>query len=78
MAVKDKIKEVYPRAYAEKYTKNSVFKEHYYLIWTSRLQEERKRIGEGATEAKAWKDALPWIEDSAEKELKQKINENRI
>lgn len=73
MATKNRIKEVFPRAYAEKYTKrNPLNKENYYLIWTSRLQDERKRIGEGATEAKAWKDALPWIEDLAEKELKQK------
>lgn len=65
MKAKDKIKEVYPKAYAEKYKKkNPLVKEHYYLIWTSRLFDERRRIGEGATEAKAWKDALYWIENA--------------
>jgi len=71
MAAKDKIKEVYALAYAEKYTKrNPLAKEHYYLIWSSRLREERRRLGEGATEAKAWKDALYWIEESREEETK--------
>ena len=66
---KDKIKEVYPRAYAEKYQKrNPLAKEYYYLIWSSRLKDEKIRLGEGDTEAKAWKDAL----ELAEKELKQK------
>jgi len=56
---KDKIKEVYPRAYAEKYQKrNPLAKEYYYLIWSSRLKDEKVRLGEGDTEAKAWKDAL--------------------
>jgi len=59
MTSKNKVKEIYPRAYAEKHqTRNSMVKEYYYLIWTSRLIEEKVRLGEGTTEAKAWKDAL--------------------
>lgn len=63
MTSKDKIKEIYPRAYAEKHQTNSQLKkEYYYLIWTSRLREEKVRLGEGTTEAKAWKDALNNLE----------------
>jgi len=68
MTSKDKIIEVYPKAYAEKYTeRNPLNKELYYLIWTSRKTEEKARLGEGTTEAKAWKDALYWIENSSDK-----------
>lgn len=71
MTSKDKVKEIYPRAYTEKHqTKNPLRKEYYYLIWSSRLREEKVRLGEGSTEAKAWKDALEWIEEIGEKDLK--------
>jgi hypothetical protein len=65
MAAKDKIKEVYPRAYSEKYKANAMAgdKRTYYLIWSSRLRDEKIRLGEGDTEAKAWKDAMYWIEN---------------
>lgn len=63
MSSKDKIKEVYPKAYAEKYKTNSILdnKECYYLIWSSRTKVDQLRLGEGLTEAKAWKDALYYI-----------------
>ncbi len=71
MAAKDKVKEIYPNAYAEKFTKRDpLAKEHYYLIWSSRIREVKARLGEGATEAKAWKDALEWIEEKAKTEEK--------
>lgn len=68
MTSKEKIKEVYPKACAEKYKTNAVVgdKESYYLVWSS--FRGGTRLGEGATEAKAWKDALTWLEYLAEKE----------
>jgi hypothetical protein len=65
MSSKDKIREAYPRAYAEKYKTNGVVgnKESYYLIWSSRIRADQLRLGEGLTEAKAWKDALYWIDN---------------
>lgn len=62
MSNKDKVKEVFPQAYAENYkTRDPFDKSGYYLIWSSNIQRERRRLGEGKTEAKAWKDAMYWV-----------------
>lgn len=59
MTSKDKVKELFPNAYSERYQTNNGFrKEYYWLIWSSRLREEKRRLGEGDTEAKAWKDVF--------------------
>ena len=60
MSNKDKVKELYPNAYSEKYKANSILgdKTAYYLIWSSRIRKGQIRLGEGTTEAQAWKDAF--------------------
>jgi hypothetical protein len=58
MTSEEKVKEKYPKAYAEKYqSKMWGGGEVYYLIWSSRLREEKIRLGEGKTESSAWVNA---------------------
>lgn len=55
--MKDKVKELYPKARAESYTKNGPFKQKYWLIWSSYKRDEMKRLGEGKNAQLAWTDA---------------------
>lgn len=66
MANKDIVKKRYPQALAEKYKTNGFFSKTYWLIWDTwkRSSPNRSRLGEGDTEAKAWKDALENIKIS--------------
>lgn len=52
---KDKVMEAYPKAHATKHVRQTV-KTAYWLVWDARL--DGKRIGEGSTQAEAWKNAL--------------------
>lgn len=58
MAKKDKVKEQYPDATAQKYTTKGFFARSYWLIWNTWKSTGRERLGEGDTQAQAWADAL--------------------
>lgn len=65
MKNKDKVKEKYPDAYAEKFqTTHRMSETIYFLIWEKPLWTGKNRLGEGDTEAKAWKDAWEKITDT--------------
>ena len=57
MKAQDFVKEKFPKAHAERYKVNGPIRVVYYLIWDNNLTLNRKRIGEGNTESKAWTDA---------------------
>ena len=58
MTSEEKVKEKYPKAYAERYqSKMWGGLEEYYLIWSSRIREDQRRLGEGKTKSSAWVNA---------------------
>lgn len=64
MTSEEKVKEKYPKAFAEKYqSKMWGGTEEYYLIWSSRKREEKYRLGEGETKSKAWVNAKKELPD---------------
>lgn len=75
MTNKEKVIKLFPKACSERHqTRNPFNKEYYWLIWSSKVREEKIRLGEGSTEAKAWKDAWEkW--NSQEQEIKTEKNE---
>ncbi|MGA9651950.1 hypothetical protein [Pedobacter sp.] len=64
MANKDKVIAQYPKAYSEKFTTQGWNKTTYFLIWKERIATQKERLGEGDTEAQAWKDAWDTITDN--------------
>ena len=63
MTSEEQVKEIYPRAFAEKYQSGKIagMQETYYLIWRTYKREEKIRLGEGDTKTKAWKNAKEYI-----------------
>jgi hypothetical protein len=56
MSFDERVKQVYPKAAARSYQKQSG--ERYWLIWSDGHPLSEKRLGHGSTKREAWRDAL--------------------
>lgn len=62
MTSEEKVKEIYPNAFAERYqSKMWGGTEEHYLIWSSRKRTEQMRLGEGKTKSSAWVNAKNYV-----------------
>ncbi len=58
MTSKEFVQEKFPKAYADKqYLREWGGKTIYFLIWSCRDRDTKRRLGEGTTESKAWVNA---------------------
>lgn len=64
MSNKNKVREKYPDSFAEKFTTNGFNSRSYYLIWEKPNGNQKRRLGEGDTEAQGWKEAWERISET--------------
>jgi len=63
MTDEKKVKEKYPKAFITKIKGRGSSPTVYFIVWSNPLMEEKKRLGDGETKAKAWKDAMYFLQE---------------
>jgi hypothetical protein len=61
MTNEQKVREKFPAAFITKHKTRGPLPAIHFIVWSNPLTKEKKRLGDGETKAKAWKDAAEFI-----------------